>query len=176
MAKVVVECADPNDLDSIEQAVDQIAGRCNVTYFKQAQALKQTGAAKSTSEAARIISSDTGESEQAARRRIQEGEKKIAQLGQAPLTPESSTEIEENQEPRKHIATGEKPPGGEREGAGRPPKATYLHTETYEVTDALDFAAIAISQLERINKSDPHREEAFDEVINWINKNRRKKS
>ena len=40
-------------------------------------------------------------------------------------TPSPSTEIPENQEPtpRKHVATGEKPSGGPREGAGRPPKA-----------------------------------------------------
>ncbi len=87
-------------------------------------------------------------------------------------TPQEHKEIQENQEPRKHIATGEKPDGGAREGAGRKPK--YLYTETFEVTHALDFAAIAISQLERINKDDPLREEALNEVQTWINNNRRK--
>ncbi len=91
----------------------------------------------------------------------------------APLpTPQEHTESKDNQEPRKHIATGEKPDGGTREGAGR--KAKYLYTETFEVTHALDFAAMAISQLERINKDDPLREEALNEVQTWINNNRRK--
>jgi hypothetical protein len=95
---------------------------------------------------------------------------------QPQATNQEDSEITENQslkeeikaEPRKHIATG-KPEGGSRKGAGRKPKYT-----PQPVSDAMDFAVIAISQLERINKDDPHREDAFDEVQRWINEHRRK--
>jgi len=59
--------------------------------------------------------------------------------------------------------------GGAREGAGRP---KYIHTETHEVTDAIMITSIIISQLERIKKSDPKREEAFEIIIKWIAANR----
>ena len=38
-------------------------------------------------------------------------------------------------------------------------------------TEAMEFAIMAISQLERIRKDDSKREDAFKRVINWCNKN-----
>ena len=86
--------------------------------------------------------------------------------------------------------------GGYRESAGRKPEARdphmwqcsgcgsyYMpdvvscdscerkalkHTETHEVSDAVSFATIAISQLSRIRKDDPKRFEAFEMVTDWI--------
>jgi len=40
------------------------------------------------------------------------------------------------------------------------------------VSDAICFATIAISQLERIEADDPKREVAFEKVITWITRNR----
>lgn len=47
----------------------------------------------------------------------------------------------------------------------------YKHTETYPVTDALYFAGIAITQLEKIRKDDPKRQEAIQKVADWCNTN-----
>lgn len=97
-----------------------------------------------------------------------------------PPTPPPSDEIQENQEPtpRKHVATGEKPSGGEREGSGRPPKFSPPQDDPLAAvipihSDAMNFSWMAISQLKRIRPDDPRREEAFDEVENWIHENRR---
>jgi len=82
MPKIVVECSNPNDLDEVESIMDQVAGRCNVTYFKQHQGMVDAGVSESQSESARIIAEDSGETPQTVRRRIQRGEKESAQGGQ----------------------------------------------------------------------------------------------
>jgi len=46
------------------------------------------------------------------------------------------------------------------------PDSNYQH----RATGALQFATIAISQLERIKDSDPQKEEAINRVIEWCNK------
>ena len=79
MAKIVVECADPNDPKAIEAAVEEMVGKCNVTYFKQAEKMRAAGSADSDRDAARKISKDTGESEGAVRLRIQRGREEVAQ-------------------------------------------------------------------------------------------------
>jgi len=58
--------------------------------------------------------------------------------------------------------------GGKREGAGRP---ELKHTETHEVTYAMDTAAAVVSQLEGIKEDDPHRREAFLKVGEWVYNN-----
>jgi hypothetical protein len=58
--------------------------------------------------------------------------------------------------------------GGARDSAGRPAKFAKP-IEPYSC--AMQMATIAISQLSRIMKDDPKREEAFQEVIKWINDN-----
>jgi hypothetical protein len=42
-----------------------------------------------------------------------------------------------------------------------------LHTETHDVSDAKQFASIAISQLERIREDDPYRLRELLNVIKW---------
>lgn len=49
---------------------------------------------------------------------------------------------------------------------GEKPKLKY--TKIHPVSDAMQFAGIAISQLERIRADDPHREDALDVVSGWI--------
>lgn len=48
----------------------------------------------------------------------------------------------------------------------------YKHTETHTVTHAMEFATMAISQLERIRPDDPKRDEALRKVSRWIKKQR----
>jgi len=75
MPKIVVECSNPNDLDEVESIMDQVAGRCNVTYFKQHQGMVDAGVSESKSDSARIIAEDSGETPEAVRHRIRQGEK-----------------------------------------------------------------------------------------------------
>lgn len=51
--------------------------------------------------------------------------------------------------------------GGKREGAGRPKKIVG-------VSDAMGFATIAISQMERIMDDDPEQIQAYLSVIDWV--------
>lgn len=62
-----------------------------------------------------------------------------------------------------------------------PPPAHDLESESEleplpsfsaHVTEAMQYAVIAISQLTRIRKDDPERNSAFDRVINWIEENK----
>ena len=39
MAKIVVECADPNDPEAVQAAIEEMTGKCNITYFRQAKNL-----------------------------------------------------------------------------------------------------------------------------------------
>jgi hypothetical protein len=82
MAKIVVECSDPNDLQAVEAATDQFQGKCNVTYFRQAKAMVDAGTAKTLHDASKRIAEDTGESEEAVRHRVRRGLKKVGQHGQ----------------------------------------------------------------------------------------------
>jgi len=79
MARIVVECANPNDPQAVEAAMEDMVGKCNVTYFKQAEKMKEAGKATSDREAARKIAKDTGESDGAVRLRIQRGRDEVAQ-------------------------------------------------------------------------------------------------
>ena len=67
MAKIMVECSDPNSLSALEAAVDQAVGKCNITYLKQHEGMVEAGSSKSQRESARKIAADTGESEEAVR-------------------------------------------------------------------------------------------------------------
>jgi len=71
------------------------------------------------------------------------------------------------------VAIAELPPKqqGKAIKAGKP---LLKHTETHIVTDAMSFATMAISQLERIKKDDPKRHEAFVKVEKWIQLQREK--
>jgi hypothetical protein len=56
------------------------------------------------------------------------------------------------------------------EAAPAPP---LKHTETYQVSDAMAFATVSISQLERISDDDPKRDDALVKVATWISGKRR---
>jgi len=47
-----------------------------------------------------------------------------------------------------------------------------LRKEEYEITEAMQFAVVAISQLERIRDDDPKRQQALNRVVAWIEKHR----
>jgi len=53
-----------------------------------------------------------------------------------------------------------------------PETSTYNRVEAQPVSDAMIFAGMAISQLERIRSDDPRRIQALDKVAQWIQKNR----
>jgi hypothetical protein len=53
-----------------------------------------------------------------------------------------------------------------------PETSTYNRVEAQPVSDAMVFAGMAISQLERIRSDDPKRIQALDRVAQWIQKNR----
>jgi len=86
MAKIVVECADPNDPKAVEAAIEEMTGKCNITYFQQAEKMKKVGSASSDLDAARKIAKDIGESEEAVRQRIMRGRQAIVQGEQANQT------------------------------------------------------------------------------------------
>lgn len=113
MSKMIIDCADPNDLDELERAVEQAAGKCTITYFRQHQEMVKAGTSKSKSESAKIIAADTEESPEAVRKRIERGEKASGQLVQ-----------QKSNQPEKQQVTSKEIPnltdaGGKREGAGR---------------------------------------------------------
>ncbi len=90
--------------------------------------------------------------------------------GQMTSPPTTATNHLESQEKRHNqVLTDDKGQfkKGTAPGPGRPPK--YVEPEPYSC--ALQMATIAISQLSRIRRGDPKRQEAFQEVMNWINDN-----
>lgn len=103
MAKIVVECSDPNDLDAIEEATEEFVGRCNITYFRQAQALQDAGTAQSEREASRIIAEGTGESEETVRYHVRQGAKEVVGGQPTTTTPLNNTQSAGNQENRKRF-------------------------------------------------------------------------
>lgn len=162
MAKILVDCENPNDLNSLNAAIEKHFGKCNVTYAEQAKAMKEAGLVESRREAARKIAKETGETPKAVEHRIDRGEKGLPHVGATGPTPPTSSQSHGNKENKGHTQDGK--PRQRAPGAGRKPK--------YEVTEAMDIIVMAISQLERIRKDDPKRLAAFETVINWINTNK----
>lgn len=75
---VKFECGKDANIDEIlAEVFEQLKGgyNCNWSYSQHAKKLKEVGKAKSTNEAAGIISEQTGESKEAVRHKIREGEK-----------------------------------------------------------------------------------------------------
>jgi len=91
MAKIVVECSDPNDLQAVEAATDQFQGKCNVTYFRQAQALVEAGAAKSLKDASKKMAEDVGETPGSVEERVYRGKKSLQQ----PVAPRADRSAQE---------------------------------------------------------------------------------
>ena len=77
MARILVDCADPSDFSAITEAVEKAAGRCNITYAKQAAALVEAGTVKSERAAAKQISEETGESVNTVRSMIKRGKSEM---------------------------------------------------------------------------------------------------
>lgn len=80
MAKIVVECADPNDLSAVEEAVEQSVAKCNITYFNQHQALVEAGKSSSQRQSAKIIAEETGETSETVRNRIRRGKMEVGHV------------------------------------------------------------------------------------------------
>jgi|WetSurMetagenome_2_1015567.scaffolds.fasta_scaffold03105_4 hypothetical protein len=73
---------------------------------------------------------------------------------------EDDSEMPENQAEVEH--------GGKRKGAGRPPK--YQPGPKDYAAEAMQYANMAISQLERIRREDPYGTDALEKVSAWITK------
>lgn len=131
MAKIVVECTDPNDLEALEEAADQMAGRCNVTYFRQAAEMVDKGIAKSQYDAAKQIASQSGETVKAVEHRISRGKKEVPQGGEQEANPVISGTS-------GNLEKLEKTWGGSRPGAGRKPLTSNTHTEPAQL-DSEDY-------------------------------------
>ena len=82
MPKILIECADLNDFTKVVESAERAAGSCIITYAKQHLGLVEAGVSSGASESARIISNDSDETPQAARRKIQRGLCEIAHDGQ----------------------------------------------------------------------------------------------
>ena len=143
MAKIIIDCADPNDLKKVESLVEQTVGKCNTTYFRQHQGMVEAGTSKSKSESARIIAEDLGESPGAVRKRIERGEKEIGQpVQEKPRTTrtidnqESTTEMTPNL--KKLEKTKKQPHGGKRDGAGRKRRPRFKITPLEEKEKIMD--------------------------------------
>jgi hypothetical protein len=79
MAKIMIECPDPNspDLADIERQVAEKG--CRVRYFQDAEALIESGQATSRRDAARQIAESTGEHPSAVETKIRRGEEEVRQ-------------------------------------------------------------------------------------------------
>lgn len=73
MARITIDCADPSDLQALEDAAERAAGRCNIIYARQAQALIEAGTVKSERQAAAKIATETGEPVNTVRSMISRG-------------------------------------------------------------------------------------------------------
>ena len=110
----------PNDLNSLQAAVEKHFGKCNITYAEQAKAMREAGVVESRREAAREIAKDTGETPAAAECRIRRGEKEVRQRDAQEPTPPTSSESPGNKENKELTQTGK--PRQRAEGGGRKPK------------------------------------------------------
>jgi hypothetical protein len=101
-------------------------------------------------------------------------EKRAERIKNPTNVGKSVTTINHSESPQKPVNQGVRSPLA---GPGRSPKFNkpiVPASKPQPYTNAVYIADIAISQLERITPDDTKREEAFQKVINWINKQRRK--
>jgi len=159
MAKIVIDCADPNDFTKVVESAEKAAGSCTITYAKQHLEMVKAGTSGSVRESGRIISEDSDESEDATRMKIHRGlnkmEHDVPQKSKPPEIVEDTTpEIIKDRHPQG---------GGRREGAGRKKIPIRMATE------AMEFATMAKTNLECIREDDPEREKALIYIKNWIN-------
>jgi len=147
MAKILISCKDPNDLDELYRRIDDAAGRCNITYFKQHEKMIEAGKSKSVRETARKISAETGESFNSVHHRIRRGQEEVC-----------------------HLGTGGKKQSGGRKQALSKRQKSYSSMAAL-LTDRILEDLETIKSDKKLTKVE--REEAFDRVVEWIRKNRR---
>jgi len=193
MAKIVIDCADPNDFAKVVESAEKAAGSCTITYAKQHLEMVEKGTSKSVRESARIISEDSDETPKAVEHKISRGLKEMPHSGAQKQSEQQLVDIKEKEKEKTHTSENlkklEKPKthGGKREGAGRPPKekptslqkkiAKNAHsTQSYvrNFSKAEMYARMAIQDLESIETKDPEREKVLISVKDYI-ENRLKK-
>lgn len=140
MAKITIECADPNDLQALTAAAEQAAGRCTIIYAKRAKALVDAGACKSERAAARHIADETGEPIETVRSMIKRGNKKMG--AGAPKTTQTDP---------------------------KDPSILSRHIKNARMVSHADgFGTMAIAALKRIEKDDPAKWATLERVKQWI--------
>ena len=152
MAKMMVECENPNDLDALYEAVEDQAGKCNITYFKQAQAMIESGHAKNINSAAAKMAEQEGVSKEAVRKRIERGAEKVGQPVQQnsnAAMPSIPTTTESEQKPSNR--------GGAREGAGRPAKQRGSFDDWRKLCELERVVTAAIAEIGTLTVDAQHR-------------------
>ena len=119
MAKIMIECGNPNDYSEIVEAAEKAAGSCTVTYAKVAQEKIEAGQAASIREAARQMAEETGETEETVRNKVRRG---MGQVDPKPQPSETKTETTKSNEIKREPAKDGTMRGGSRPGAGRKTK------------------------------------------------------
>lgn len=79
MAKIMIDCANPNDFQEVIKQAEKAVGNCTITYAKRDIELQDKGISSSTRESARIIAEETDESPDAVRMKINRGKKRLEQ-------------------------------------------------------------------------------------------------
>lgn len=150
--RLVIDCGPGVGIEEILKRFAEQESRCKVRTAEIAKSMIDAGVVSSEREAARHIATEIGDQPETVLQRINRGKKAMmTPVITSPTAQEKSKKYNlEKLEKQKH--------GGARDGAGRPPLAT----------EAMQFAVIAISQLERIRKADPKRVEALNRVAGWI--------
>lgn len=90
--------------------------------------------------------------------------------------PQNHSEIPEKPQTQQIRGESGKFEQGTAAGPGRPQKYTPIEPPLKPVSDALQFAVMAISQLERVRDDDPQKVRAFKKVSNWINSRLKERS
>ena len=93
MAKIVIDCADPNDFAQVVASAERAAGGCTITYAKQHLEMEEKRISGSQRESARIISKDSGETQTAVEHKIRRGLKELRHDGAHTQTAAETSEI-----------------------------------------------------------------------------------
>lgn len=109
MPKMMIECEDPNSFEAIQEAAFNSAGKCIVATYKHHVEMEKAGITKSKLGSAKKIAEESGDSVEAVRHRIRQGEKKVGIVRQKESKPQQN----------QAVVTKLTDSGGAREGAGR---------------------------------------------------------
>ena len=94
MAKMVIDCADPNDMDAVDRAIEKAIGSCNITYFRQHQAMVGASVSSSERESSRIIADEAGEDPESVRNKIRKGKVEVGiEYPDTPIENESHSAV-----------------------------------------------------------------------------------